>query len=51
MLELFNFLEFPSLVPRLPEAFPELFGDDAARRRAVDTRVLEAEVTVAGTRR
>jgi DNA polymerase-1 len=48
VLELFNFLEFPSLVPRLPEAFPELFGDDAPAA-GPDTRVLEAEVTVAGT--
>jgi DNA polymerase-1 len=48
VLELFRFLEFPSLVPRLAEAFPALFGDDAE----VDlpqVPVLEAEVTVLDT--
>ena len=30
VLELFRFLEFPSLVPRLAEAFPDQFGDGAA---------------------
>ncbi|MGI9578973.1 MAG: DNA polymerase I [Microthrixaceae bacterium] len=46
VVELFNFLEFPSLVARLPEAFPELFGEGT---EAVGTahKVLEAEVTVA----
>ncbi len=49
VLDLFKFLEFPSLVPRLPEAFPEHFGDGAsAQLPAVE--VLEAEVTVADTR-
>ena len=49
VLELFKFLEFPSLVPRLPEAFPDRFGDGgAAQLPAVE--VLEAEVTVVDTR-
>ena len=47
VLELFNFLEFPSLVPRLPEAFPDQFGEGTASGEAVDHRVLEAEVSVA----
>ena len=44
VLELFKFLQFPSLVPRLPEAFPELFGEGVAAR-ASDRIVLEAELT------
>jgi DNA polymerase-1 len=47
VLELFGLLEFPSLVPRLAEAFPDLFGDGAAV--VVDAPVLEAEVTTAST--
>ncbi len=47
VLEMFNFFEFPSLVPRLPEAFPELFGEGTAAAAGVDYKVLEAEVTVA----
>ena len=46
VLELFNFLEFPSLVPRLPEAFPDRFGDGAAASLPA-VEVLEAEVSVA----
>jgi DNA polymerase-1 len=46
VIELFNFFEFPSLVPRLPEAFPELFGDDAGSA-ATEITVLSPEVTVA----
>ena len=35
VLELFKLLEFPSLVPRLAEAFPHVFGDAVrAGRRA-----------------
>ena len=45
VLELFGFLEFPSLVPRLAEAFPDRFGDRAVA--VEDAPVLEAEVTVA----
>jgi DNA polymerase-1 len=44
VLELFGLLEFPSLVPRLAEAFPDVFGDTPT-----DVPVLEAEVTVART--
>ena len=47
VLELFGFLEFPSLVPRLAEAFPDRFGDAAVV--VSDAPVLEAEVTVAAT--
>jgi len=47
VLELFKLLEFPSLVPRLAEAFPTLFGD--AVPPAEDATVVEAEVTVAAT--
>jgi DNA polymerase I len=47
VLELFGFLEFPSLVPRLAEAFPDRFGEEAAV--VADAPVLEAEVTVAAT--
>ena len=48
VLELFRFLEFPSLVPRLAEAFPERFGEGGgAELPAVE--VLEAEVTVVAT--
>jgi len=39
--DLFRFLEFPSLVPRLAEAFPQHFGDGAG---VDDVAVLEAEV-------
>ncbi len=42
VLQLFGLLEFPSLVPRLAEAWPELFGDGAAT--VADAPVLEAEV-------
>ncbi len=44
VLELFKFLEFPSLVPRLAEAFPDLFGEGSPD--AEQFTVLEAEVTV-----
>ncbi len=44
VLDLFKFLQFPSLVPRLPEAFPELFGEGVAER-ASQRSVLEAELT------
>lgn len=47
VLQLFGFLEFPSLVPRLAEAWPETFGGGAAT--ATDAPVLEAEVTEAGS--
>jgi DNA polymerase-1 len=46
VLELFGFLEFPTLVPRLAEAFPERFGAGAAV--VADAPVLEAEVTTPG---
>jgi DNA polymerase-1 len=46
VLDLFKFLQFPSLVPRLPEAFPELFGEGVAAQ-AVERTVLEAELTEA----
>ena len=49
VVELFNFLEFPSLIPRLPEAFPELFGDGIAPG-GTELTVLEAEVVVADER-
>ena len=49
VLELFKFLEFPSLVPRLPEAFPDRFGDGAAAQLPA-VEVLEAEVAVVDTR-
>ena len=48
VLELFRFLEFPSLVPRLAEAFPEHFGDGGAAQLP-EVQVLEAEVAVAAT--
>lgn len=48
VLELFRFLEFPSLVPRLAEAFPAQFGDGAAVDLP-EVPVLEAEVTVLDT--
>lgn len=41
VLELFRLLEFPSLVARLPEAFPDAFGPDSG---AEQVEVLEAEV-------
>ncbi|HNG25103.1 MAG TPA: 5'-3' exonuclease H3TH domain-containing protein, partial [Microthrixaceae bacterium] len=44
VLQLFGLLEFPSLVPRLAEAWPELFGDGAAA--VPDAPVLEAETAV-----
>ncbi|MFZ4519684.1 MAG: DNA polymerase I [Microthrixaceae bacterium] len=47
VLDLFRFLEFPTLVPRLAEAFPDRFGEGAAA--SVATSVLEAETTVATT--
>ena len=47
VLQLFGLLEFPSLVPRLAEAWPELFGDGAAA--VPDAPVLEAETTVVDT--
>ncbi len=43
VLDLFRFLEFPSLVPRLAEAFPAIFGDGAGLTLPSVT-VLEAEV-------
>jgi len=42
VLELFSSLEFPTLVPRLTEAFPELFGTI----EAPTLDVVEAELTV-----
>jgi len=48
VLELFKLLEFPSLVPRLAEAFPHVFGD-AADTESVAANVIEAEVLPAGT--
>lgn len=48
VLELFRFLEFPSLVPRLAEAFPALFGE-GAEVDLPQVPVLEAEVTVLDT--
>ncbi len=44
VLELFKFLQFPSLIPRLPEAFPDIFGDGAAAAAAAERPVIEAEV-------
>lgn len=41
VLELFRLLEFPSLVNRLPEAFPDVFGPDSGVQPA---EVLEAEL-------
>lgn len=46
VIDLFNFFEFPSLVPRLPEAFPELFGEGVAPAGTATT-VLVPEVTLA----
>ena len=48
VLELFRFLEFPTLVPRLAEAFPARFGGDADVELP-EVPVLEAEVTAAET--
>lgn len=48
VLELFRFLEFPTLVPRLAEAFPAQFGEGAAVDLP-EVPVLEAEVTVVDT--
>ena len=45
VLELFRSLEFPSLVPRLGEAFPDLFGTV----EAAPAVVVEAELTAPGT--
>ncbi|MCZ7630398.1 MAG: DNA polymerase [Microthrixaceae bacterium] len=45
VIELFNFLEFPSLVPRLPEAFPELFGARVAPAGSERT-VVSPELTL-----
>ena len=45
ILELFRFLEFPTLVPRLAEAFPEEFGA-SSEVDLPQVPVLEAEVTV-----
>lgn len=47
VLALFGLLEFPTLVPRLAEAWPEQFGDAASV--VLDAPVLEAEVVVAAT--
>jgi len=44
ILELFRFLEFPTLVPRLAEAFPEEFGA-STEVDLPQMPVLEAEVT------
>lgn len=41
VLEMFRLLEFPSLVARLPEAFPDAFGPDSGQPQV---EVLEAEV-------
>ena len=43
VLDLFRFLEFPSLVPRLADAFPAIFGE-AADVALPAMAVLEAEV-------
>ncbi len=48
VLELFRFLEFPTLVPRLAEAFPATFGEGSVAALP-EVPVLEAEVTVADT--
>lgn len=48
VLDLFRFLEFPSLVPRLAEAFPDQFGEGAASA-GPEAETLEAEVTVLDT--
>ncbi|MFN7148950.1 MAG: DNA polymerase I [Microthrixaceae bacterium] len=48
VLELFRFLEFPTLVPRLAEAFPAIFGEGSVAALP-EVPVLEAEVTVADT--
>jgi DNA polymerase-1 len=48
VLELFRFLEFPTLVPRLAEAFPAIFGEGSVAELP-EVPVLEAEVTVAET--
>ena len=48
VLELFKLLEFPSLVPRLAEAFPAIFGDAAAVSGPART-VIEAELLDAAT--
>lgn len=48
VLELFKLLEFPSLVPRLAEAFPLVFGD-AAGADSTAANVIEAEVLPAAT--
>ena len=48
VLELFKLLEFPSLVPRLAEAFPQVFGDAAGAASTAAT-VIEAEVLPAAT--
>jgi len=47
VLALFGLLEFPTLVPRLAEAWPEQFGGAASV--VLDAPVLEAEVVVAAT--
>jgi DNA polymerase-1 len=43
VLDLFKLLEFPSLVPRLAEAFPDVFGKDSGAASTA-AQVLEAEV-------
>jgi len=48
VLELFKLLEFPSLVPRLAEAFPMAFGD-VAGAASTAAEVIEAEVLPAAT--
>jgi len=48
VLELFKLLEFPSLVPRLAEAFPMVFGD-VAGAASTAAEVIEAEVLPAAT--
>jgi DNA polymerase-1 len=45
VLDLFRFLEFPSLVPRLAEAFPEQFGEDAVPA-GPPAETLEAELAL-----
>ncbi|CAB4749317.1 unannotated protein [freshwater metagenome] len=43
VLDLFKLLEFPSLVPRLADAFPNIFGKDSGVASTA-AQVLEAEV-------
>jgi len=50
VLDLFKLLEFPSLVPRLADAFPEVFGKESGAAstavQVIEAEVLEAESVV-----